>query len=158
VAITRAKGNIWLFDQSTSKRQPWLKIWLHLNFIDFVDEVTKDLLQQPLAKKSSKEEWQKRGIEFFERKNFVMARRCFAMSGDIRREKHALALETCIKAEACLEEKNQGQARALFSQVAELCVELDKKTEAANYFLRARKFLQAFNLFVELKSYPEVFR
>ena len=154
VALTRAKSTLWFFDRDLSRRQPILELWSEKGFIRLVESTGNDDIT-PLAKKSSRQLWKKRGMEFFQRQNYEMAERCFKQAGDLYNQKVSHAMLVNIQAVELMEKGKTPAARKLFAEVAETYLEISRKTQAAKFFVKAHEFARAVDLFEEVGAYSD---
>jgi tetratricopeptide (TPR) repeat protein len=156
VAVTRAKMNLWMFDENAGARKPFLDILRSKGFIRMVG--IDDETMKPLATKSSAESWVKRGHQFFERKAYATARRCFAQAGDEYNEKLAQAMELSEIAEEMAARKQLKEAKLKWREVADIFVTIDKKSAAAQLYWKAGFFKNAFSVFVEIGKFNEAIK
>ncbi|KAG6919459.1 hypothetical protein DXG01_005718 [Tephrocybe rancida] len=73
VAITRARKNLWIADQS-EKGEPMRLFWTGR---DQIHNCTPGSDMPQLAVASSREEWESKGKELFERKKYLQAKHCY---------------------------------------------------------------------------------
>ncbi|XP_019630930.1 PREDICTED: LOW QUALITY PROTEIN: TPR and ankyrin repeat-containing protein 1-like [Branchiostoma belcheri] len=91
-AITRARVNVWIFDEDTAKHAPMFKYFLEKQF---VEEPQRDELGQlsssVFVKESTPEEWCQRGEYFYKKERWEIAADFFKKGGDEKKAKMALA-------------------------------------------------------------------
>jgi ATP-dependent exoDNAse (exonuclease V) beta subunit len=68
VAITRSKQRIWICDESVEYSKPIQMYWKNLGLIKIVQ--SEDKILSTLAKKSDSHEWEQKGKEFFEQRQY----------------------------------------------------------------------------------------
>nr|KAG5695001.1 hypothetical protein BaRGS_024184 [Batillaria attramentaria] len=101
-AVTRARVNVWIFDQHEEKRGPMFEYFKARKLVKFVsmrdgtDE--EGVAQSMFAEKSSPEEWVKRGDEIMARSLYDVAAKCYAMAGDVRKQNIAIAHQRALEA------------------------------------------------------------
>ncbi|XP_068702489.1 TPR and ankyrin repeat-containing protein 1-like [Montipora foliosa] len=84
-AITRARVNVWFFDEDEDARAPVFEYFRRLDLVKVVslsenDEGTE--LPRMFATKSTPEEWQKGGHRFYKKGLWALAMQCFRRAGD----------------------------------------------------------------------------
>ncbi|KNZ80017.1 TPR and ankyrin repeat-containing protein 1 [Termitomyces sp. J132] len=176
VAITRARKNLWIADQS-SKGEPMRVFWTKRNLVHNCTPCTD---MPRLAVSSSREEWASKGKELFERKKFFQAKHCYERasmpremaianayylrgearkipSGDSRHLKEQRHREFIKAAEAflgCAQEA--GKNRTVYFRCAAECLELAAEVlQAANTYLEAHEYNIAAKLFRKLGLFDE---
>ena len=85
-AITRARVNVWFFDEGKETRAPVFEYFRKLGLVKVVslsenEEGRKDLSNM-FAVKSTPKEWQKGGHRFYKKGLWALAIRCFERAGD----------------------------------------------------------------------------
>ncbi|KAG6919462.1 hypothetical protein DXG01_005721 [Tephrocybe rancida] len=138
VAITRARKNLWIADQS-QKGEPMRIFWTKR---DQIHNCTPGTDMPRLAVTSSREEWASKGKELFERKKFLQAKHCYERASMTR--EMAIANAYYLRSEArkapmgesrrVKEPRNQGFVTAANAFVA--CAQEAGKNRTV-YFKRA---------------------
>ncbi|XP_068717953.1 TPR and ankyrin repeat-containing protein 1-like [Montipora capricornis] len=84
-AITRARVNVWFFDEDEDARAPVFEYFRRLELVKVVslseDEEGTELPRM-FATKSTPEEWQKGGHRFYKKGLWELAMQCFSRAGD----------------------------------------------------------------------------
>ena len=85
-AITRARVNVWFFDEDEENRAPVFEYFQKLGLVKVVsllenEEGTTDL-NNMFAAKSTQQEWQKGGHRFYNKGLWALAMKCFERAGD----------------------------------------------------------------------------
>ena len=85
-AITRARVNVWFFDEDKETRAPVFEYFQKLGLVKVValsenEEGTSDL-NNMFAAKSTPQEWQKGGHRFYKKGLWALAMQCFERAGD----------------------------------------------------------------------------
>ena len=85
-AITRARVNVWFFDEDEETRAPVFEYFHKLGLVKLVslsenEEGTTDLSNM-FAAKSTPQEWQKGGHRFYKKEIWTLAMKCFERAGD----------------------------------------------------------------------------
>ena len=131
-AITRARMNLWFFDQDEEARAPMYQYFRGLRLADvvtFADQRQETgQLASMFAVKSTPEEWRKRGIRFYKKSLWLTAIHCFTFAGD------KLMLQKC--------QAQQQAAEAI-------------KFRSTNRQLMRKEFLHAGERFLQCKMYNE---
>ena len=85
-AITRARVNVWFFDEDKDARAPVFEYFSRLNLVKVVtlEDQGKGTgqLANMFAVKSTPEEWRKGGMRFYKKRLWVAAIQCFTFAGD----------------------------------------------------------------------------
>ena len=85
-AITRARVNVWFFDEDKDARAPVFEYFRRLGLVRVValedQERGSDKLPKMFAAKSTPDEWRKRGMRFYDKGLWVIATQCFTFAGD----------------------------------------------------------------------------
>ena len=85
-AITRARVNVWFFDEDEETRAPVFEYFQKRGLVKVVslaqnEEGTRDLSNM-FAAKSTPQEWQKGGHRFYKKGLWTLAMKCFERAGD----------------------------------------------------------------------------
>ena len=79
VAVTRARQQVWIYDENTEFSEPIRSYWEHNDLTRVVN--IKDANEigslSTLAKKSNPDEWDKKGWDFFEEKNYDQVKKLY---------------------------------------------------------------------------------
>uniref|UniRef100_A0A8C5PKW3 Tetratricopeptide repeat and ankyrin repeat containing 1 n=1 Tax=Leptobrachium leishanense TaxID=445787 RepID=A0A8C5PKW3_9ANUR len=96
-AITRARVNLWIFDENQEKRAPAFEYFIKSNFVKVVktDENT-DLDDKIFVRTSSKEEWISRGDYYAKHKYWNVAAKCYQKGGATDKEKLAFTHDAVL--------------------------------------------------------------
>ena len=85
-AITRARVNVWFFDEDKEARTPVFDYFRRRGLVKVVslsdEEQGTGELTSMFAAKSTPEEWQKGGMRFYKKRLWVPAIQCFTFAGD----------------------------------------------------------------------------
>ncbi|XP_048589125.1 TPR and ankyrin repeat-containing protein 1 isoform X2 [Nematostella vectensis] len=82
-AITRARVNVWFFDEDEEARAPMFEYFQKLGLVRVVQiSEESDTLSSMFVEQSTEAEWQKRGKDFFSRGMWEVAIKCFTFSQD----------------------------------------------------------------------------
>ena len=85
-AITRARVNVWFFDEDKEARAPAFEYFRRLGLVQVValsnNEQGTGEITSMFAVKSSPEEWRKGGLRFYKKRLWVAAIQCFTFAGD----------------------------------------------------------------------------
>ena len=139
-AITRARANVWLFDESEEARGPMFEYFQKRGVVVVEDNIAS--LEGKFAKKSEKSEWKKKGHSLYSKGKFNAASQCFAMANEELWAKKCDAHEQAAKAETLKNEPQKFQLE--FAKAAELFLQCNMREEAEKCLLNAReRFLLA---------------
>ncbi|XP_038048886.1 TPR and ankyrin repeat-containing protein 1-like [Patiria miniata] len=142
-AITRARVNVWIFDEDTTKRAPMFELFRCLKLVKGIGPETAPEAEGPdldamFVEKSSQWEWIQRGHYFFENKLWMVAAKCYQRGGDEKRELQARAHHQAVEADRM---RDQLPAmREKFLQAAGLFLQCDSSQMAVNCLYNAREF------------------
>ncbi|XP_022794976.1 TPR and ankyrin repeat-containing protein 1-like [Stylophora pistillata] len=89
-AVTRARANVWFFDENEENRRPVFEYFEQLGLANVAkleadagnDPRCGQALQSMFSKPSSPEEWEKQGQFFFSKKLWKVAKKCFTICGN----------------------------------------------------------------------------
>ena len=85
-AITRARVNVWFFDEDKESRAPMFEYFQKLGFVKVVTIGDRDAgsgeLASMFAAKSTPDEWRKGGLRFYKHRLWGAAIQCFTFAGD----------------------------------------------------------------------------
>ncbi|XP_041422056.1 TPR and ankyrin repeat-containing protein 1 isoform X2 [Xenopus laevis] len=158
-AVTRARVNLWIFDESQEKRAPAFGFFIKGNFVEVVrTDENKDLDDNMFVRTSTKDEWISRGDYYASHKCWKVAAKCYQKGEATDKEKLAFAHDAVLhlqtkKASArekqmeflrlaktymeCREPKLAVKCLAFakeFHLCGELCRKLGKNKDAAYFF------------------------
>ncbi|XP_074628132.1 TPR and ankyrin repeat-containing protein 1-like isoform X4 [Acropora palmata] len=183
-AITRARVNVWLFDEDKESRAPVFEYFQRLGLVKVVAVGEKkegsSELANMFAAKSAPEEWRKGGIRFYKHGLWVPAIQCFTFAGDKLMLQKSQAQQQAAEATK-LGSTNRQQMRDEFLRAAEsflkchmhdeaeiclnnarewvLLAKLYKKTgklqDAARLFKRKRLYKEASKCYESQNNYAE---
>ncbi|XP_022108918.1 TPR and ankyrin repeat-containing protein 1-like [Acanthaster planci] len=142
-AITRARVNIWIFDEDETKRGPMFELFQCLRLVKGIGPDTKQddedsKVDSMFAEKSSTVEWVQQGHYFFENKLWKMAAKCYQHGGDEKNELLARAHHQAVEAEHM---RDKGHAmREKFLLAASLFLKCGSSSMAVNCLYNAREF------------------
>ena len=140
-AVTRARVNVWFFDESEEARAPMFEYFQKRGVVD-VNQVQKtedDMasLEGMFAQKSGKEDWKKQGIFFYGKGLWKVASKCFFIAGEKIWMKKCNAHEQADKAATLRSEPRK--LRLEFVKAADLFLECGMKDEAEKCLYNARE-------------------
>eukprot|EP00873_Tetraselmis_striata_P006323 jgi/Tetstr1/426587/TSEL_016865.t1 len=94
-AVTRARKQLWFFDDNKELREPMMRIWLAKQCIKIESCDAPSQQKEQLARKSSPQQWAAQGQSFFKEGRYDQAAACFRTSlnkledARVRRQLHA---------------------------------------------------------------------
>ncbi|CAG8826113.1 14456_t:CDS:2, partial [Racocetra persica] len=152
VAVTRARQHIWIFDENDC---PIRTYWERQGLVKVVGSKEEISTLPTLAKKSSSHEWNKRGKEFFEQKQFDQAILCFEKSGNEPHRKLANAWLLKQETEDSINSSDRVTVKSLFIRAALAFKDCSKPVQAATCYRNAEKYKEAGDIYCEWNMYTE---
>ena len=132
-AITRARVNVWFFDEDREARAPVFEYFRRLGLVQVValsnNEQGTGEITSMFAVKSSPEEWRKGGLRFYKKRLWVAAIQCFTFAGDELMFQKSKAQQQAADAMR-LRYTNRQQMRDEFLTAAESFLKCDMHDEA----------------------------
>ncbi|NWR55162.1 TRNK1 protein, partial [Bucorvus abyssinicus] len=177
-AITRARVNLWIFDEDRDKRAPAFKYFIKREFVRVVKaDEKKDLDDSMFAKTSTPEEWIAQGDYYAKHQFWEVAAKCYQKGGAAEKSKLALAHDAVLKVHSkkCSPREKQMEYMALaktylecgepklslkclfqskeFRLCAELCKKLGKMKDAAVYYQKSQCYKEASECYEEIEEF-----
>ncbi|XP_072047467.1 TPR and ankyrin repeat-containing protein 1-like [Amphiura filiformis] len=150
-AITRARVNMWLFDEDEIKRAPMFEYFRCFSLNKVVQPVDKDgnsELDAMFAEKSSPEDWGKRGDDFYKLENWPVAAQCYKRAGLVKKELKAEAHHHAVKAERLRDQPSRMKEEFLAAALAFLqCGDFGSLSLGARCLFNAKEYLLSAQLF-----------
>ena len=147
-AVTRARVNIWIYDEDIKKRAPMFEYFIKQNLV-CVCKVNGDDLPREIgfAEKSTPEEWRKKAIYFYDKQLWKLAQKCAENANDKGLKRKCIAQLQGVKAFDMAQEwkiKKQKQALPLireeFSKASILFLEATLVDEAELCLKNSRRW------------------
>ncbi|CAJ0759747.1 3823_t:CDS:10 [Entrophospora sp. SA101] len=183
VAVTRARQQIWIYDENTEWSEPVCKYWEHHKLVNVINIVNgNSATLSTLAKKSSQSQWDQQGEIFFKQQQYDQAAFCFKKS---KNEKYNLAKAKYLQqfakdsiydsdvttvnfnfvsaAEAFLKCSLPINAASCYLEVnmyekaGDIYVTCDKLEYAAHFYSKANKWDKVGDTFQKAKKYDKAF-
>ncbi|KAL3888631.1 hypothetical protein ACJMK2_000996 [Sinanodonta woodiana] len=170
-AITRARVNVWIYDEDLKKRAPMFEYFKALKLVrwssvkEFNQAKEKDLqadsvsseheheFEKAFAEKSSPADWIQRGEYFMKNALYEVAAKCFGMAGEPLKQKVALAHQ---RAHVASQLKDNPQAMCEeFMKAAEMYLECDRPANAARCLYNAKERELAAQIFEKLGEFEK---
>ncbi|XP_023410615.2 TPR and ankyrin repeat-containing protein 1 isoform X1 [Loxodonta africana] len=177
-AITRARVNLWIFDENQEKRAPAFKYFIRRNFVQVVKtDENKDFDDSMFVKTSTPEEWIKQGDYYTKHQCWKVAAKCYQKGGAYEKEKLALAHITALNMKSKKVSPKEKQLQYLelaktyleckepklslkclsysreFQLCAQLCERLGKIKDAAYFYKRSQCYKDAFRCFEQIQEF-----
>ncbi|XP_052085613.1 uncharacterized protein LOC127723124 [Mytilus californianus] len=149
-AITRARQNVWIFDEDKEQRRPIFEYFKALNLVDVVAE---DKEVKSFTRKSTPREWIDKGEEFMKVKMYTQAAQCFNTAGDSRKESIAHAYQHYRI--ASLQSQNSPRRKSELYQATLKFLEARKTKEAAKCLEMAKHFDLAAQLYEKRQQFEK---
>ncbi|KAI8776906.1 TPR and ankyrin repeat-containing protein 1, partial [Biomphalaria glabrata] len=99
-ALTRARVNVWIFDEDEEKRAPMFEYFKALNLVKCMEvgdseNITEELM---FADSSSPHEWKQAGDNYMKQRLYHVAAKCYSKALQPEKVKLALAYQTALEA------------------------------------------------------------
>ena len=140
-ALTRARVNVWLFDEDEEARAPMFEYFIKRGLVEVKrpqktgdDKVSLEGIM--FAEKSSKEEWGKQGHFLYEKRLWKVACQCFTVAEDELMKMKCHAQMQAVKASSLRNEPRK--LRMEFLKACQLFLQCGMKDEAAICLFNAR--------------------
>ena len=157
-AITRARQHVWVFDEDTASRTPMFEYFRRRGLVTMAtfDENGKVNVPEIFTQVSSAEEWNQRGMIFYNRQMWKAALQCFEMSHnwDMMNKCNAQLREIVVRQ---LQHSNSKKTKRKYLCDAEKYMSCQMLQEAAICLHNAREFLLQARLEVKLENVSERF-
>ncbi|XP_066280343.1 TPR and ankyrin repeat-containing protein 1-like [Branchiostoma lanceolatum] len=142
-AITRARVNVWIFDEDTTKHAPMFKYFLEQQF---VEEPQRDeqgqLSSNVFVKESTPEEWCQRGDYFYKKERWEIAADFFKKGGDQKKANMALAQHLAYQAsQDATTTREKHRIRQRFLESADLFLQSGNHVDDREALVRAARCL-----------------
>ncbi|XP_068413729.1 TPR and ankyrin repeat-containing protein 1 isoform X1 [Eschrichtius robustus] len=177
-AITRARVNLWIFDENPEKRAPAFKYFMKRNFVKVVKmDENKDLDDSMFVKTSTPAEWIAQGDYYAKHQCWKVAAKCFQKGGALEKEKLALAHNAALNMKSKKVSPKEKQVEYLelaktylqckepklslkclsyakeFQLCAQLCERLGKIRDAASFYKRSQCYKDASRCFEQIQEF-----
>ncbi|NXF04537.1 TRNK1 protein, partial [Smithornis capensis] len=177
-AITRARVNLWIFDEDSDKRAPAFKYFMKRKFVKVVKtDEKKDLDDSMFAKTSTPEEWIAQGDYYAKHQFWEVAAKCYQKGGAAEKSKLALAHDAVLKLHAKKSSPREKQMEYMalaktylecgepklslkclfqskeFRLCAELCKKLGKMKDAAVYYQKSQCYKEASECYEQIEEF-----
>ncbi|NXI38233.1 TRNK1 protein, partial [Galbula dea] len=177
-AITRARVNLWIFDEDSDKRAPAFKYFIKREFVQVVKaDEKKDLDDSMFAKTSTPEEWIAQGDYYAKHQFWEVAAKCYQKGGAAEKSKLALAHDAVLKVHSKKSSPREKQMeymtlaktylecgepklalKCLFQSkelrlCAELCKKLGKIKDAAVYYQKSQCYKEASECYEQIEEF-----
>ncbi|NXP52019.1 TRNK1 protein, partial [Heliornis fulica] len=177
-AITRARVNLWIFDEDSDKRAPAFKHFIKGGFVEVVKaDEKKDLDDSMFAKTSTPEEWIAQGDYYAKHQFWEVAAKCYQKGGAAEKSKLALAHDAVLKVRSKKSSPREKQMEYMtlaktylecgepklslkclfqskeFRLCAELCKKLGKIKDAAVYYKKSQCYKEASECYEEIEEF-----
>ncbi|KAL3888641.1 hypothetical protein ACJMK2_001006 [Sinanodonta woodiana] len=152
-AVTRARVNLWIFDEDVEKRAPMFEYFKAKNLVRCLtlDETDKSkLINTVFTESSSADDWKCRGDYFMKLNLYEAAAKCFEISGETSSQKVALAHHIALAAGKMSEKPHDMKEE--FLKAARLFLECNIPTKAAICLQNARKQELAAKLYENIRQ------
>jgi hypothetical protein len=150
-AVTRARANVWMFDDDLIKREPMFDYFRRLDLVACIRKEEEGFvgLHESFATSTSPEEWLKQGKAFEDRNMWQLAAKCYEKAGDEKEHERCLAYDLCARGLRARDDKSD-KARKYFLNAAELFCNCGQTSEEAKCRYYAGEYYQAGTLWEPL--------
>ncbi|NXS96713.1 TRNK1 protein, partial [Jacana jacana] len=177
-AITRARVNLWIFDEDSDKRAPAFKYFIRREFVQVVKaDEKKDLDDSMFAKTSTPEEWIAQGDYYAKHQFWEVAAKCYQKGGAAEKSKLALAHDAVLKVRSKKSSPREKQLEYMtlaktylecgepklslkclfqskeFRLCAELCKKLGKMKDAAVCYQKCQCYKEASECYEQIEEF-----
>ncbi|NXG77304.1 TRNK1 protein, partial [Baryphthengus martii] len=177
-AITRARVNLWIFDEDSEKRAPAFKYFIKREFVRVVKaDEKKDLDDSMFAKTSTPEEWIAQGDYYAKHQFWEVAAKCYQKGGAAEKSKLALAHDAVLKVHSKKSSPREKQLEYMtlaktylecgepklslkclfqskeFRLCAELCKKIGKIKDAAVYYQKSQCYKEASECYEQIEEF-----
>ncbi|XP_054847017.1 TPR and ankyrin repeat-containing protein 1 isoform X2 [Eublepharis macularius] len=177
-AITRARVNLWIFDENSDRRAPAFQYFIKQEFVQVVKtDENKDLDDSMFVKTSTPEEWIAQGEYYAKHQCWKVAAKCYQKGGAVEKEKLALAHDAVLQVQSKKISPKDKQMeymdlakiylecgepnlalKCLFHSkeyplCAQLCEKLGRVKDAAYFYRRGQCYKDAFRCFEEIQEF-----
>ncbi|NXG23123.1 TRNK1 protein, partial [Grallaria varia] len=177
-AITRARVNLWIFDEDCDKRAPAFKYFIKRKFVKVVKtDENKDLDDSMFAKTSTPEEWIAQGDYYAKHQFWEVAAKCYQKGGAAEKSKLALTHDAVLKVHAKKSSPREKKMEYMtlaktylecgepklslkclfqskeFRLCAELCKKLGKMKDAAVYYQKSQCYKEASECYEQIEEF-----
>ncbi|KAJ7322629.1 hypothetical protein JRQ81_018916 [Phrynocephalus forsythii] len=177
-AITRARVNLWIFDENSDRRAPAFQYFIKRELVQVVETgENKDLDDTMFVKTSTPEEWVAQGEYYAKHQCWKVAAKCYQKGGATEKEKLALAHDAVLKVQSKKISPKEKQMEYMdlaktylecgepnlalkclfhakeYQLSAQLCEKLGKVKEAAYFYKRGQCYKDAYRCFEEIQEF-----
>ncbi|XP_066484289.1 TPR and ankyrin repeat-containing protein 1 isoform X2 [Tiliqua scincoides] len=175
-AITRARVNLWIFDENEDKRAPAFQYFVKQKLVQVVKK-DEDFDDSMFVKTSTPQEWIAQGEYYAKHQCWKVAAKCYQKGGAIKKEKLALAHDAVLKVQTKKISPKEKQKEYMdlaktylkydepnlalkclmkakeYQLCAQLCEKLGKVKEAAYLYKRSHCFKEASRCFEQIQEF-----
>ncbi|XP_030061358.1 TPR and ankyrin repeat-containing protein 1 [Microcaecilia unicolor] len=177
-AITRARVNLWIFDENCEKRAPAFEYFIKKEFVKVVQtNENEDLDDSMFVKTSTAEEWVAQGEYYAKHQCWKVAAKCYQKGGASEKEKLALAHDAVLNVQTKKSSPRERQMEYMelaktylecgeprlalkclayakeFQLCGELCERLGKPKEAAYFYKRIQNYKAGARCFEQIQEF-----
>ncbi|NXY88396.1 TRNK1 protein, partial [Alcedo cyanopectus] len=177
-AVTRARVNLWIFDEDSEKRAAAFKYFIKQELVQVVKADEKqDLDDSMFAKTSTPEEWIAQGDYYAKHQFWEVAAKCYQKGGAAEKSKLALAHDAVLKVHSKKSSPREKQMEYMtlaktylecgepklslkclfqskeFRLCAELCKKLGKIKDAAAYYQKSQCYKEASECYEQIEEF-----
>ncbi|XP_067837421.1 TPR and ankyrin repeat-containing protein 1-like [Heptranchias perlo] len=148
-AFTRARVNLWIFDENEGKRAPAFKYFIKRQFVRVVKtDENKELDDSMFVKTSTKQEWAERGDYFAKHQCWTVAAKCYQKGGEVEKEKFVLANDAVLNVR--VKKRSQREIQMEYLQLAKTYLECKVPKLSLKCLRNAKEYKLCAELFEKL--------
>ncbi|XP_033107815.1 TPR and ankyrin repeat-containing protein 1-like [Anneissia japonica] len=153
-AISRARVNVWIFDEDTDNRRPMFQYFKARKLVSVL-EAELDISEQSksldvmFVEKSSAEDWEKRGDYFYNNGLWEVSVKCYLRAGNHQKVLKAKANHRVNEAEK-MKGTNMAKMREWFLEAAHDFMQCGMHNEAARCLFNTKEFDLSAQLFEQI--------
>ncbi|XP_077125441.1 TPR and ankyrin repeat-containing protein 1 [Ranitomeya variabilis] len=150
-AITRARVNLWIFDENHEKRAPAFDYFVKGNLVQVVQtDKNKDLDDNMFVKTSTKKEWISQGDYYASHQCWKVAAKCYQKGGAMEKEKLAFANDEVLNLQT---KKSNAKVKPLaYLKLAKTYLECREPKLSLKCLMRAKEFILCADLCKRLEK------
>ncbi|XP_053215483.1 TPR and ankyrin repeat-containing protein 1 [Podarcis raffonei] len=153
-AITRARVNLWIFDENSDRRAPAFRYFIKRELVQVVKtEEDKDFDDSMFVKTSTPEEWIAQGEYYAKHQCWKVAAKCYQKGGATEKEKLALAHDAVLKVQS--KKMNPREKQMEYMELAKTYLECDEPNLALKCLIHAKEYQLCAQLYEKLGKVKE---
>ncbi|BFZ21228.1 hypothetical protein BsWGS_24267 [Bradybaena similaris] len=154
-ALTRARVNVWIFDEDNEKRAPMFEYFKARGLVKCMGTEECENVNEAImfADKSTLKEWRLAGDKYMQRKLYTLAAKCYRLAEQPKKERVALAFQSALEASR-MKTAPRAMREKYFSSGTQF-VECGHLHQAAICFQNSHDFLLSALAFEKIGQFEE---